>query len=99
MFPLIADDGIYVVEDTQTSYWPRFGGDSTDLNRPESMLAFFKGLTDGLNYEELLCPGRNPNYFEQHIVAMHFYHNMVFLYKGENKEGSNFVKDGVLLLE
>jgi tetratricopeptide (TPR) repeat protein len=99
LFPLLADDGIYVVEDTQTSYWPKFGGTSADLNHPNSMLSFFKGLSDGLNYEELLIPGHSPSYFEQHIVSMHFYHNMVFIYKGENKEGSNFVKDGVLLLE
>jgi tetratricopeptide (TPR) repeat protein len=99
LFPLLANDGVYVVEDTQTSYWPKFGGTSADLNHPNSMLSFFKGLTDGLNYEELLLPGYSPGYFEQHIVAMHFYHNMVFIYKGENKEGSNFVKDGVLLLE
>ncbi len=99
LFPLLADDGIYVVEDTQTSYWPKFGGTSTDLNHPNSMLSFFKGLSDGLNYEEFLLPGYSPGYFEQHIIAMHFYHNMVFVYKGQNKEGSNFVRDGVLLLE
>jgi hypothetical protein len=99
LFPLLADDGIYVVEDTQTSYWPKFGGTSTDLNHPNSMLSFFKGLSDGLNYEELLVTGRSPSYIEQHIVSMHFYHNMVFIYKGEIKEGSNLVKDEVLLLE
>jgi tetratricopeptide (TPR) repeat protein len=99
LFPLIADDGIYVVEDTQTSYWPTFGGNSADLNHPDSSLSFFKGLSDGLNYEELLLPDYSPSYFEQNIVAMHFYHNMVFIYKGQNKEGSNFVRNGVLLLK
>jgi tetratricopeptide (TPR) repeat protein len=98
LFPFLANDGIYVVEDTQTSYWPKFGGTSEDLNHPNSALSFFKGLTDGLNYEEMLISGYNPSYFEQHVVSIHFYHNMVFIYKGENKEGSNFVKDGVLLL-
>src|SRR3954453_17271528 len=26
LFPLLADDGIYAIEDTQTSYWPLWGG-------------------------------------------------------------------------
>jgi hypothetical protein len=98
LFPRLAENGIYVVEDTQTSYWPTFGGNSVDLNHPDSSLPFFKGLIDGLNYEEWLLPGHNPGYFEQNIVSMQFYHNMVFIHKGENKEGSNFVRDGVLML-
>ena len=99
LFPLMADEGIYVVEDTQTSYWPKFGGESNDLNYQGSSLSFFKGLSDGLNYQELLLPDYSPSYFEQNIVAMHFYHNMVFIYKGHNNEGSKWVKNGVLLLD
>lgn len=95
LFPLLADDGIYVVEDTQTNYWPDYGGTSEEMNHPEQMLAFLKGLTDGLNHEEHLIPGKTPDYFERHIVSMHFYHNLVFLQKGMNDEGSSFVKDGV----
>ena len=98
LFPHLAIGGVYAVEDTQTSYWPAFGGNSADVNHPDSSLPFFKGLTDGLNYEELLLPGRSPGYFEQHIISMQFYHNMVFIHKGENNEGSNLVRNGVLLL-
>ena len=32
LFPLMNKEGIYVIEDTQTSYWPGFGGDSYNLN-------------------------------------------------------------------
>lgn len=95
LFPLLADDGIYVVEDTQTNYWPDYGGTSEDMNHPEQMLAFLKGLTDGLNHEEHLIPGKKPDYFDRHVISTHFYHNLVFIYKGRNEEGSSFVKDGV----
>jgi len=27
LFPRLADGGLYVIEDTQTAFWPRFGGD------------------------------------------------------------------------
>jgi demethylmacrocin O-methyltransferase len=62
LFPLLAEDGIYVIEDTQTSYWPKFGGDSYNLNNANTIMNF---------------------------LSLHFYHNLVFIYKGRNEEGSN----------
>lgn len=85
-FPLLADDGIYVIEDTQTSYWPRWGG-STDLHSPDTTMALVKDLLDGLNHEEF--EGDHvPSYSDQHVVAVHAYHNLVFIEKGLNNEGS-----------
>ena len=89
LFPLLDIAGIYVIEDTQTAYWPEYGGSSTDMNHPGSMLAFFKSLTDGLNYAEFLRPDLQPDYFQRHVVSMSFYHNMVFIQKGHNDEPSN----------
>ncbi|MDJ0871495.1 MAG: CmcI family methyltransferase [Gammaproteobacteria bacterium] len=89
LFPLLDNAGIYVVEDTQTAYWPEYGGSSTDMNHPGSALTFFKSLTDGLNHAELLIPNFKPDYFQRHIVSMSFYHNLVFIQKGVNDEPSN----------
>jgi hypothetical protein len=89
LFPLLAADGIYVVEDTQTSYWPDMGGSSDKGNASQTMMTFFKSLTDGLNYAEFIDPGYVPSDYDQHIVSMHFYHNLLFIYKGLNDEGSN----------
>lgn len=47
-FPLLADNGIYIIEDLHTSYWLEFNG---GLNNPRSSMAFFKRLTDILNHE------------------------------------------------
>lgn len=93
LFPLLDEDGIYVVEDTQTSYWPGFGGTSNDLNYPKTIMNYFKGLADSLNNQEFIKPGYVPSYFDQHIVALHFYHNLIFIFKGNNNEGSNFIRD------
>jgi len=47
-FPLLADGGLYIVEDMHCSYWAEFGG---GLYSPYSSQSFFKKLTDIVNYE------------------------------------------------
>src|SRR6185503_3954085 len=76
LFPLLNISGIYVVEDTQTSYWPgdEWGG-SSNLAAPHTSMSFFKSLIDGLNYEEFTLDDYAPTYLDKHIVGMHFYHN------------------------
>ena len=96
MFPKLKDGGVYVVEDTQTSYWSDYGGDSSDLNNPSTMMSFFKSLVGSLNNKEFVIPGYEQNYYDKKIVAMHFYHNMVFVCKGNNDEESNKVKNNSL---
>ena len=88
LFPLLKVGGIYAIEDIQTSYWPDHGGNSFNLNKSDTTMNFFKKLTDGLNYEEFDNPYYKPSDFDKHIVSIHFYHNLIFLYKGLNNEGS-----------
>jgi hypothetical protein len=95
LFPLLKKGGIYVVEDIQTAYWPTYGGQ----NQPgadNTAMSFFRNLADGLNYKEYLIPDYLPTFYDQHIVSLHFYHNMVVIYKGENNCPSNLVSGGVL---
>ncbi len=91
LFPKLKSGGIYVIEDTQTSYWKDKGGDSDNMNNPETMMSFFKSLTDGLNHKEYVKPGYEPTYFDENIIAIHFYHNLIFIYKGQNDEPSNLI--------
>jgi hypothetical protein len=95
LFPLLCEGGIYVIEDTQTSYWPKWGGDSYDLNNPNTTMNLLKTLTDGLNYQEIAKKNYQPSYFDQNIVSIHFYHNIVFIHKGRNEDGSNFVHENI----
>ena len=89
LFPLLADDGLYVVEDTQTSYWPGYGGSvDRDADAGTSM-GFLKRLADGLNHAEFGLAGYAPTYYDRHVVALHFYHNLVVVEKGLNDEPSN----------
>lgn len=88
LFPLLADDGIYVVEDTQTSYWPEWGG-AEDPEDPHTSMAMLKRLCDGLNHVEYTLEPYEPTYTDLHVVAVHFYHNLVFIQKGVNSGRTN----------
>ena len=86
LFPLLEPGGIYAVEDTQTTYWPAYGGDSYELNSPKTMLGFLKSLADAVNYQEIARRGYEPSYFDRNVTGVHFYHNLVFVTKGANKQ-------------
>ncbi|HET8970504.1 MAG TPA: hypothetical protein VFN19_05535 [Candidatus Nanopelagicales bacterium] len=87
LFPLLAADGIYVIEDTQTSYWPEWGG-SSDLRATGTTMDLVKNLVDGLNYKEFTNDPYEPSYTDLHVTAVSCYHNLVFIQKGRNKEGT-----------
>lgn len=86
LFPLLHPQGIYAVEDIQTSYWPTWGG---GLDNQGSSMAFFKRLADGLNYVDYPDESYQPTYFDRHIVEIAFFHNLIFIRKGLNDETSN----------
>lgn len=86
LFPQLRQNGIYVVEDTQTSYWPTWGGGTSN---PRTTMAFFKGLADGLNYVDYPIANYEPNYFDRNIVEIAFFHNLIFIRKGNNDEKAN----------
>ncbi|MBW9204487.1 hypothetical protein KV097_00910 [Mumia sp. zg.B17] len=87
LFPRLADGGFYAIEDTQTSYWPERGG-SEDLDDPTTTMALVKSLVDGLNHEEFVDEAYEPSYTDRHVVAVHCYHNLVIIEKGDNLEGT-----------
>jgi len=88
LFPLLDDGGLYVIEDVQTSYWPQWKG-SLELDDPTTSMAMVKRLLDGLNHEEFLDEAYQPSYTDLHVRAVHCYHNLVVVEKGDNREGSN----------
>ena len=88
LFPMLEDGGLYVIEDIQTSYWPDWKG-SLDLDDPNTSMAMVKRLLDGLNHEEFLDESYRASYTDRHVVAVHCYHNLVVIEKGDNREGTN----------
>lgn len=96
LFRHLNENGIYVIEDTQTSYWPKFGGTIKDSSTRAT--SYFRDKTDGLNHSEFLDENYVPNYYDKNIVSISFYHNIIFIQKGNNSNDSIFVKNGILQL-
>jgi hypothetical protein len=87
LFPHVRPGGLYVIEDLQTAYWPGYGGDDQDLVNADTSIRMLKALVDGLNHRELpKNNGKAPSYTDQHVVGLHFYHNLVVIEKGLNTE-------------
>ena len=52
-------------------------------------MEFFKKLVDGLNHVEYPVEDYKPSYFDKNIVEIAFFHNLIFIQKGNNDEKTN----------
>jgi hypothetical protein len=88
LFPLLAADGVYVIEDVATSYWPLWGGHFRRRARSTTM-GLVKGRLDGLNHAELKLPNYRASHLDTSIIEIRARHNVVALLKGENTTPSD----------
>ncbi|WP_433519758.1 hypothetical protein ACQP2T_11820 [Nonomuraea sp. CA-143628] len=87
LLPYLRHDGIYVIEDLQTSYLPEFGGSAGDTAEPYTAVGLVKQLVDDLHFQERASAADQPPTLTQACVTgIHVYHNIVFLEKGTNGE-------------
>lgn len=93
LFPYLKLNGLYFVEDTQTSYNHFFHGNPFDLKYANTHMNFFKNLTDSLNYQEVANPFYIKKKYDSKVVNVSFYHNLLVVKKGENNKQSNLVLD------
>jgi hypothetical protein len=92
LFPKLADGGIYVIEDVQTAFWPDFGG---SILHGGDTLKLVRSLIEYLNHAEIAVVDRYrtmPDYATQ-VRALHAYHNILAIEKGDNREPSNRAYD------
>jgi demethylmacrocin O-methyltransferase len=90
LWPFVKDRGIYIIEDTQTSYWPAFGGGplgSSDY--AHSCVSYFKGMTDSVNAPELLEPAGAAPRLDPTIGSIAFHHNLIVITKNAAVRRSN----------
>ena len=92
LFDYLKDDGLYICEDLQTSYWPRYGGSRINLNKKNTSLSFFKTLVDSGNYESNDRPFYKKSKFDGNIKFVQFFQNLVIIKKGRtnNLQYNNF---------
>jgi hypothetical protein len=100
LFPFLKSGGVYIIEDTQTSYWPKFGGGNLGTKEYEqSCMQFFLRLVDGLNYGEFLDEKFSPSEFSKKIVEISFCHNLIIVRKGNNGQVSVLENSNALKLK
>jgi Methyltransferase domain len=78
LYPRVTKNGIYMVEDLHTAYWPEYEG---GLHRPTTFIEVCKRLIDELNADHsrgTLAPSR----FTGSTLAMHFYDSVVVFERG-----------------
>ncbi len=81
LFPLMPSGGIYVVEDTQTSYWPKFEGSTSEMEKVPSAMNYFIQRVHAINRGEWLGDESRPDIPDQGIASVAFYHNLIFIVK------------------
>ena len=79
LYPKIADDGVFLIEDTHAGYWPSHGG---SLTAPESINNVAKGFIDKLNAYYTNGQVR-PDEFTIKTKCVSFYDSMIVLEKGD----------------
>jgi len=83
VFPLLKPQGIYVVEDFETSFYERDGfGGTLDLSdyTVNTSLNYFRKLVDEVNYKYI--EGFTPNEkFKDQIESISFYRNLIVIHK------------------
>ena len=83
LFPLLSMGGLYVVEDTHSSYWAKYGG---GLRGPGAFIETAKGLVDGMHKWYFRAPvGRRSRVAQTEVVSVQFYDSIVVIEKGEHR--------------
>jgi hypothetical protein len=76
LFPLLSDGGLYIIEDTHTSYWWRFGG---GLRKRGTAIEYAKRLVDDMH---AWYHGRRAKSRAQHeIGSVAFYDSIIVIEK------------------
>ena len=81
LFPLISEDGVYICEDTHTSYWSSFGG---GYRKPGTFIEYTKNKIDEINayHNKQGTEGFEVTEFTTSVKSMHYYDSMVVIEKG-----------------
>ncbi len=84
LFPHIKEQGYYVCEDLNTSYWKSYGG---GYKRKGTFIEYSKNIIDNINawYSEEKNKF-NINYYTEHIFSIHYFPGIVLIEKKKMNE-------------
>jgi hypothetical protein len=82
LFDHISENGIYLCEDTQTSYWGEYGG---GYQKPGTFIEFIKQLIDQLHAFNIFDQNNQITGFTKTANSIHFYDGIVVIEKSLHK--------------
>jgi len=82
LYDHMTDDGVYMCEDTHTSYWAEYSG---GLKRPNTFVEFSKDWVDELNAYHQRDPSKDLS-FRQKTHSLHYYDSIVVLERRKDTE-------------
>lgn len=96
LYPLLRDNGVYIVEDTHTCYWKDFGG---GLGSPDSFMEKSKALIDKLHFYHCNANDAEADDFVKSTYAISFFDSVIVFEKKKHPrpmrkaimEGKEFV--------
>jgi hypothetical protein len=79
LYPHISANGVYLCEDTHTSYWKRYGG---GLRQPGSFIEYSKNFVDALHAWHFEDAGKKDvSDFTKSAYGLHFYDSILVIEK------------------
>lgn len=80
IYPKMAEDGVFLIEDLHTSYWEAYGGGH---RRPGTFMEYSKDLLDKLNAWHSREPGLVVDDFTKTTKSMHIYDSIIVFERGQ----------------
>lgn len=81
IYPRMTRDGVFLIEDLHTNYWPKkYGG---GRRNPETFIEYAKSLSDQLNAWHSREPDFEVDEFTRTTKSMHFYDSIIAFERGE----------------
>lgn len=97
VWPHVKTNGVYLCEDTHTSYWPEYRG---ALRQPNTFMEYSKIVVDTMNSDYYKGSDQHPDnmMFAEHfkdLVGMHYYDSVVVFDKGTKEKPVNLLSTPV----
>ena len=81
LYPHVSEDGVFLVEDVHTSYWPKYGG---GYKRSGTFIEYAKNLIDQQHaWHSRDSESFKVDYYTRSIRGMHIYDSIIVFDKGQ----------------
>ncbi len=94
LYPHLSENGVYIVEDTHTSYWPRYGG---GYHKDGTFIEMTKGLIDDLHAWHSKDRALQVSDMTRSLYSLHIY-NSVVVFEKRKVGPANRSKSGLISL-